>query len=149
MAKTQDYTKALNDMMGSFPVDLSAYQDAFKAQAGYGEKLTSVALDAAEKANEISTRATKETLARIGNAAKAKTEPADYAKAMTDFASAQAELISENVAAYSEIGKRVQMDTIELMLNAGKNLSEDASAAVKKATDEVTKAAKKATVAAK
>ncbi|MCU0855469.1 MAG: phasin, PhaP, partial [Rhodobacteraceae bacterium] len=31
--KTQDYTKMMKDMMGSFPVDMSAFQDAFKTQA--------------------------------------------------------------------------------------------------------------------
>ena len=49
MANAQDYTQALNDIMGTFPVDLSAYQAAYNAQAGYGDKLTSVALEAAEK----------------------------------------------------------------------------------------------------
>jgi hypothetical protein len=33
MAKTQDYTKVMKDMMGSFPVDMTAMQDAFKTQA--------------------------------------------------------------------------------------------------------------------
>ena len=53
MAKAQDYTKALNDFMGTFPVDLSAYQDAFKNSAELGEKLSSVALQAAEKSTEF------------------------------------------------------------------------------------------------
>ena len=48
-----------------------------------------------------------------------------------------------------EVAKKVQMETVELLLAAGKDMSEDASAAVKKATAEVTAAAKKATTAAK
>jgi hypothetical protein len=36
------------------------------------------------------------------------------------------------------------MDTVELMMAAGKDLSEDAQAAVKKATTEATNAVKKA-----
>jgi len=64
---------------------------------------------------------------------KAKTEPADYVKAMTEFASAQAEVAAENMAAFAEVAKKVQTDTVDLMMTAGKDFSEDASAAVKKA----------------
>ena len=136
------------DMMGSFPVDTKAMEDAFKTTATLNEKLSAVAIEAAEKSTEISAKWTKDTLSKIADMSKAKAEPADYAKAMTDFASAQAEVVAENMAAFAEIAKKVQMDTVELMMAAGKDLSEDATAAVKKATDEVTAAAKKATAAA-
>jgi hypothetical protein len=149
MAKANDYTKALNDFMGALNVDLSAYKDAFKNSAELAEKMTGVALQAAEKSTEVSAKWTQETIARLGEVSKAKAEPADYTKAMSDYASAAAETAAENMAAFAEIAKRVQMETVELMLAAGKTISEDASAAVKKATDEVTKAAKKATAAAK
>ena len=144
MAKTNDYTKALNDMMKNFPVDMTAFQDAFKSQAAFGEKLSQVALSAADKSAEISTKWTKDTIARVSNVAVVKENPADATQAITDFASAQAELAAENLAAFAEVAKKVQMDTVELMLAAGKDISDDATAAVKKATDEVTKAAKKA-----
>lgn len=147
--KSNDVTKMLQDMMASFPVDASAYQDAFKTSAALGEKMSKVAFEAAEKSSEISAKFTKETLAKMGELAKVKDEPTDYTKAMTDFASAQAELVAENMAAYAEVAKKVQMETVELMLAAGKDFSEDATAAVKKATTEVTAAAKKATAAAK
>jgi hypothetical protein len=146
--KSQDYTKMMKDMMGSFPVDMSAFQDAFKTQAVLAEKMSKVALEAAEKSTEISTKWTKDTLAQIGMVARVKQDPADYGKAMTDFASAQAEYAAENMAAYAEVAKKVQMETVELMLAAGKDISEDATAAVKKATNEMTSAAKKATAAA-
>ena len=149
MAKAQDYTKIMQDMMGAFPVDMSATQDAFKTQAAFGEKLSKVALVAAEKSADISTKWTKDTIAKVGDVSKVKEDPADYSKAFTDFASAQAEMISENLAAFAEVAKKVQMETVELMMAAGKDIGEDATAAVKKATDEVTAAAKKASVAAK
>ena len=50
------------------------------------------------------------------------------------------------MAAFAEIAKKVQMDTVELMMAAGKDITEDASAAVQKATKDVTAAAKKAGV---
>ena len=145
MSKTQDYSKMMQEMMGAFPVDMTAIQDAFKNQAALGEKMAKVTLEAADKSAEISTKWTKETLAKMGDVAAAKDDAADYTKSMTDFASAQAELAAENMAAFAEVAKKVQAETVELMLAAGKDMGEEAQAAVKKATEEVSKAAKKAT----
>ena len=147
MTKTPDMTAILKDVMGSFPVDTSAMEGAFKTSATLNEKLSGVALNAVEKSTEVSTKWTKDTVAKMSEMAKAKAEPADYAKAMTDFASASAEAAAEHMAAFAEIAKKVQMDTVELMMAAGKDISEDATAAVKKATGEVTAAAKKAATA--
>ena len=147
MAKAQDYTKVFQDMMGAFPVDMTAMQDAYKTSAALGEKMSAVALEAADKSTEISSKWTKETIAKLTSVAKVKEDPADYTKAMTDFASASAEMTAETMAAFAEVAKKVQMETVELMLAAGKDISEDATAAVKKATAEVTSAAKKATAA--
>ncbi|MGB5066423.1 MAG: phasin, PhaP, partial [Albidovulum sp.] len=123
--------------------------DSFKSSAVLGEKMTKVALEAAEKSNEISSKWTKDTIAKFGVMSKVKAEPADYSKAISDFASASAEMAAENLAAFAEVAKKVQMETVELMLAAGKDFSEDATAAVKKATNDVTAAAKKATASAK
>jgi hypothetical protein len=144
MAKTQDFSKMMQDMLGAFPIDSNALQDAFKGPAAFGEKLTKVALEAAEKSTEISNKWTKDTLSKVSSVATQKTEPADYSKSVTDFASAQAEMAAENMAAFAEVAKKVQMETVELMLSAGKELTEDTTAAVKKATADVTAAAKKA-----
>ncbi|MEM7597520.1 MAG: phasin, PhaP [Pseudomonadota bacterium] len=145
MAKAQDFNAVMKDMMGAFPVDTKAMEDAFKNQAALSEKLSGVALEAAEKSAEVSGNWAKTTLAKLTEVTKAKTEPADYAKAMTDFASANAEVAAENMAAFAEIAKKVQVDTVELLMAAGKDMQEDASAVVKKATDDMTAAAKKAT----
>lgn len=144
MANTQDFTKYMTDMMGSFPVDTAAVTDAMKSQTAMAEKMSKLALEAAEKSAEISNKWTKETLAKMAPVTTAKEEPADYAKAMTDFASATAEVAAENMAAFAEIAKKVQMETVELMLAAGKEATEDATAAVKKATADVSAATKKA-----
>ena len=149
MTKTNDLTKTMQDMMASYPIDASAFQNAFKTQAAFGEKLTKVALDAAEKSTEISAKWARESLAKLTVVAKAKAEPADYSKSVTDFASSAAELASENLAAFAEVAKKVQIDTVELLLAAGKDATIEANAAVKKATDEVTATVKKATDAAK
>ena len=148
MTKTPDFAKVMQDMMASFPVDSSAMQNAFKTQAALAEKMSKVALEAAEKSTEITAKWTKDTIAKMADVSKAKTEPTDYTKSVTDFASSAAEMAAENLAAFAEVAKKVQMETVELMLAAGKDISEDATAAVKKATNDVTVAAKKAAATA-
>jgi hypothetical protein len=147
MAKADDFTKYMTEMMQSLPMDSAAMQDAFKSQAALGEKMSKVALDAAGKSSELSAKWTKETLTKIGEVAAVKDEPTDYTKSLTDFASASAEIAAENMAAFAEIAKKVQMETVELMLGAGKDLQEETTAAVKKATADVTTAARKAATA--
>ena len=147
MAKTNDFTKYVNEAMAAFPVDMTAYNDAFKTSAAMGEKFSKVALEAAEKSTEISSKWTKDTLAKLTDVAAVKDEPTDYTKAVSEFASAQAEMAAETLASFAEVAKKVQVETVELMMAAGKEASEEATAAVKKATAEVTTAAKKAAAA--
>ncbi|WP_432280454.1 phasin family protein [Tropicimonas omnivorans] len=148
MTKADDMNKMMQEMMAAFPYDASSLQDAFKTSAALGEKMSRVAIEAAEKSTEISARWTKDSLTKVSEMTKVKDDPQDYTKAMTDFASAQAEMSAETMAAFAEVAKKVQMETVELMLAAGKDFSEDATAAVKKATTDATAATKKATSAA-
>lgn len=140
-----DFTKTMQDMMSAFPMDTKALQDAFKSQAALGEKMSKVVLEAAEKSAEVSNKWTKETLSKIGDVSTVKEEPAQYAEAASTFATTSAEMAAEHMSAFAEIAKRVQMDTVELMLAAGKDMSAEATAAMQKAASEVTQAAQKAT----
>ena len=137
MSKAQDFTQTMKGFMGAFPADPMAFQDAFKNQAALGEKLSAVMLGATEKAADISGKWTKDTLASLSEVAKVKDDPADYAKAVADFATASAETAAENFAAYAEIAKRAQLDSVELVMSAGKDIQDNASEAVRKATDGV------------
>ena len=145
MTKTQDYTAMMNDMLKAFPVDTKAVEEMFKNQSALAEKMSAVALDAAQKSTDLSAKWALDTLSKVEVVTKAKDEPADYAKSMTDFVQATAEATAEHMASFAEIAKKVQSETMELMLAAGKDVSEDMTAAAKKATAEVTAAAKKAT----
>ncbi|CUH67699.1 hypothetical protein TG4357_03159 [Thalassovita gelatinovora] len=144
MANAQDFTAVMKDMMGAFPVDTKSVEDAFKTQAALNEKLSTAALSAAEKSSELSGKWAKDTLAKLGDFTKVKEEPADYAKALSDFASASAETAAENMAAFAEIAKKLQTETVELLMAAGKDMTEEASSAVQKAAKDATTAAKKA-----
>ena len=148
MANTPDFTKAWQDMLGKLPVDNSAMGDAFKNQTALGEKMSRVALQAAERSTEISAQWAKDTIARMGELTSTKEEPAEYAKAVSDFATAAAEMAAEHMAAFAEVAKKVQMDTVDLMLTAGKDLAADAQKVAEKATADTQTAVKKASVAA-
>lgn len=148
MAKTPDFTKTLQEMMANFPIDTSSMQDALKSQSVLTEKLTKVALTAAERSTEISAQWAKDSIARLGELAVVKEEPSDYAKAVTDYASASAEVAAEHMAAFAEVAKKVQMDTVDLMLTAGKDMASDAQKAAEKAARDTQAAVKKATTAA-
>ncbi|WP_375262593.1 phasin family protein [Palleronia sp.] len=137
-----DYSKMMQEMMSSMPTDMSAYQNAFKSYASFGERMSKVVIEAAGKSTEISSKWTQDTLKRMNDATVVRDEPADYGKAMTDFASAQAETTAETMAKFAEIAKSVQMETVELMLSAGKDVSGDLANAAKKATGVATSAAK-------
>lgn len=148
MAKTPDFAKTMQDMMASFPMGNGSAQEAFKSQAALGEKLAKVALSAAESSTEISSRWAKDTIARMGELATNKDEPADYAKAMTDFASASTEVAAEHMAAFAEVAKKVQMDTVDLMMTAGKDMAAETQKVAEKAARETQAAVKKASTAA-
>lgn len=145
MAKTQDYTAMMKDMMGAFPVDMKSMENVFKSQSTLAEKMSAVAIDAAQKSADLSAKWTQSTLTKMSAMTKAKADPADYAKSMTEFLSAQAESAAEHMAAFAEIAKKLQTETMELVMAAGKDMSEDMTAAAKKATEEMTSAAKKVT----
>lgn len=147
--KTPDFTKAFQDVLANFPVDTSTFQDAVKSQQALNEKFAKVALAAAERSTEISAQWSKDTISRLGELSAAKQEPSDYAKSVTDFASAQAEVASEHMASFAEVAKKVQMDTVDLMLTAGKDIAAETQKATEKAVRETQAATKKATSAAK
>ncbi|WP_134681946.1 phasin family protein [Paracoccus ravus] len=145
MAKTPDFTKTMQEMMAKFPVDTSSLQDAFKSQTALGEKMAKVALAAAERSTEISAQWAKDTIARMGELTSSKEEPAEYAKAMSDFASAAAEVAAEHMAAFAEVAKKVQMDTVDLMLTAGKDMTAETQKVAEQASRETQAAVKRAT----
>ena len=145
MAKTPDFAKTMQDMMANFPIDTSSMQEAMKSHSMLGEKLTKVALTAAERSTEISAQWAKDSIARMGEMSASKQDPSDYAKAMSDFASSSAEMASEHMAAYAEVAKKVQMDTVDLMLTAGQGMASDAQKVAEKATQDTQAAVKKAT----
>lgn len=149
MAKAPDFTKTMQDMMANFPVDTSSMQDAFKSQSALNEKLSRVALSAAERSTEISAQWAKDSIARVGELTAKKDDASAYAKAFTDFASATAETAAEHMSAFAEVAKKLQMETVDLLMAAGKDLAEDAQKTAEKASKQAQDAVKKAATATK
>ena len=136
MAKnSKDINATMQDMLAAFAVDNAAFQGAFRNVAELNEKLAGAALQAAGKSAELSSKWTTDALSRLADASKAQTDPADYAKTYGDLASASAEVAAENMAAFAEIAKKLQQDTVELLMAAGKTAAEGTTSAVKKTTD--------------
>ncbi|RMC34422.1 Phasin [Paracoccus alkanivorans] len=146
--KTPDFSKTFQDILANFPIDTSSFQEAVKSQNALNEKLARITLGAAERSTEISAQWAKDTIARMGELTATKEEPSDYAKAVTDFASASAEVAAEHMASFAEVAKKVQMDTVDLMLTAGKDVAAETQKVAEKATRETQAAVKKATAAA-
>ena len=149
MAMTEDFTAKIKEMMDGYPMDTAKLEEAFKASAAYGEKASAIALDAAGKSTDISVGFTMETLGRIGDLAKARPEPMDYAQALSDFASAQMSSISDNMIALGEVARTAQGETMELMMSLGQDMADDASAATSAAAEATTSAATQAASTAK
>ena len=137
MAQAQDFTAAVNEALGAFAVDPKALEAAFKSTAVLNEKLSGVALGAAETSNDIASKTTKDTLAALAKVGKAKAEPADYANALTTFANFAADQAAKNLASYAEVSRKAQAEALELLVAAGKDASAEAAVAVKKAAKKV------------
>lgn len=149
MAQTPDYAQMLKDMMSTFPVDTSAVENVLKSQAALAEKMSAVAISAAHKSTDLSARWMQDTLTKLSTVTAVKAEPADYAKAVTEFMTTTAESTAEHVAAFADVAKRVQTETLELLMAAGKDMGEDLTSAARKATADMTVAAQNLSGAAK
>ena len=147
--KNIDFTKSFQDMLANMPVDTSSFKEAFRTQSALAEKMAKAALEAAEASTEISAEWTKDTLSRMGELASAKDQPTDYAKAVQEFTAAATERATENMQAYAEVAKKLQMQTVDLMLTAGKDLAEDAQGAAQKLATKTQEASRATTAAAR
>jgi hypothetical protein len=147
MNKSTDMAATLKELMDAFPVDTKSMEEAYKNSLALTEKLSHAAIEAADKSAEISQKWTKDTLAKLAEMSKAKAEPADYAQAMSDYVSAQADVATENMAAFAEVAKKLQMETLDLMMAASQDFSGAAGTAFKKSSTDTGSAVKKAAAA--
>lgn len=129
---TPDFTKTFEQFFKNAPADFTAFGDVFKNTAEIGGQLTKIALNAAEKNAELSHKWTKDTLTKLEAVTKVQKDPADYAKVVSDFAAEQAHTAPERMAAFAEVAKKAQLDTVDVVMKAGKDVQAEATRAVKK-----------------
>lgn len=144
MAGTQDMNKFFKDFMASLPMDTSIFDDAVEKQLATSRKYYDLWLGLAEKSNTVSYKWATETIAKMQEAPRYDGDPSIYAKSIGDFVSEQADVATENFAAYAEIAKKAQMDSLSLFLSTAKEVQTETVSAVKKAANDVSPAKKKA-----
>ena len=103
MAGTQDMNKFFKDFMASLPMDTSFFDDAVEKQSAISKKYYDLFLGVAEKSNTVSYKWATETIAKMQEAPRYDGDPSIYAKSIGDFVSDQADVATENFAAYAEL----------------------------------------------
>lgn len=146
MTNTQDFTNFFKAVPTA--VDSAAMTDAWKTWATFGERFSAIAVDAANKSNDITTNTVKETLALLRTVTKVQDEPAEYTKVVSDFGTAQSELVKTHFEAIGDVAKLAQNDATELMTTTGQHIAEQGSKAANDAGTKAKTAASKATKAA-
>ena len=144
MAGTQDMNKFFENFMASFPMDSAIFDDAVEKQSAISKEYYDLFLGVAEKSTTVTYKWATETIAKMQKAPTYDGDPSSYAKSIGDFVSEQADVATENLAAYAEIAKKAQMDSLSLFLSTAKEVQTEAAAAVKKAANDVSPAKKKA-----
>ena len=144
MAGTQDMNKFFENFMASLPMDTAIFDDAVEKQSAISKKYYDLWLGVAEMSNTVSYKWDTETIAKMLEAPRYDGDPSTYAKCIGDFVSEQADVATENFAAYAEIAKKAQMDSLSLFLSTAKEVQTEAVSAVKKAANDVSPAKKKA-----
>ncbi len=144
MTKSQNPSEIFKEFLASFSIEPKTYEESYRNTAVLNEKLSGVILNAASQSAEISAKWSSDTIEKLAEISKAKSDPNEYAKAVGEYAGAQAEIAAENMVAFADLAKKVQLETVELLVTAGKALGEETSASIKKAADDAMKAAKSA-----
>ena len=144
MVSAIDMNKFYKDFMASLPLDTSVFDDGLKKQTEINEKYYDLFLKVAENSTALSYKWASDTIAKMQEAPKYDGDPSGYAKSLGDFVSAQADVTTENLAAYAEIARKAQMDSASLFLSSAKEVQKETAAAVKKAANDINPAKRKA-----
>jgi hypothetical protein len=142
MANNQDFATMIKDMMGNMPVSTSAMDTLFKSQSQLAERMSAVAIEAAQRSTDLSAKWAQETLSKLSSMSTAKPEATDYAKSVADFMTGSAETAAEHMAAFAEIAKKVQAETLELLMAGAKDMGQQVTDATQKAASETFDAAR-------
>ena len=131
MFNFEDYSKSFEKMMSQSPVK---FDDAMKSVMDFNSKFGKIALDTVKKNAELSQDWAKESLSALDPFVKSTEKPEDFMKIATDYMSSQTQSTPKHIAEFAEVAKKAQLETIDLMMKAGKDAQEELSSVTKKAT---------------
>ena len=131
MFNFEDYTKNFEKMMSQSPIK---FDEAMKSVLDYNSKFGKIALDTFKKNAELSQAWAKESLTALDPFVKSTEKPEDFMKVATDYVSSQTQNTPKHIAEFAEVAKKAQLETIDLMMKAGKDAQEELSSVAKKAT---------------
>ena len=131
MFNFEDYSKNFEKMMSQSPVK---FDDAMKSMMDFNSKFGKIALDTVKKNTELSQAWAKESLSALEPFVKSTEKPEDFMKIATDYMSSQTQSTPKHIAEFAEVAKKAQLETIDLMMKAGKDAQEELSSVTKKAT---------------
>ena len=118
MNRIQEFSKLYTDTVMNFVPNPDNFGESFRKSAEMGEKISMIAVKAAQGSVEIANKWAVETLEHVGEAARAKDEAADYAKVAGDFATKSVESATGHIAGLVEVAKEAQVDTAEAVLSS-------------------------------
>ena len=131
MFNFEDYSKSFEKMMSQSPVK---FDDAMKSVMDFNSKFGKIALDTVKKNTELSQAWAKESLSALEPFVKSTEKPEDFMKIATDYMSSQTQSTPKHIAEFADVAKKAQLETIDLMMKAGKDAQEELSSVTKKAT---------------
>ena len=131
MFNFEDYSKSFEKMMSQSPVK---FDDAMKSVMDFNSKFGKIALDTVKKNAELSQDWAKESLSALDPFVKSTEKPEDFMKIATDYMSSQTQSTPKHIAEFAEVAKKAQLETIDLMMKAGKDAQEELSSVTKKDT---------------
>ena len=131
MFNFEDYTKNFEKMMSQSPIKID---EAMKSIMDYNSKFGKIALDTVKKNTELSQTWAKESLSALDPFVKSAEKPEDFMKIATDYGSSQTQSTPKHIAEFAEVAKKAQLETIDLMMKAGKDAQEELTNVTKKAS---------------
>ena len=131
MFNFEDYTKNFEKMMSQSPIKIV---EAMKSVMDYNAKFGKIALDTVKKNTELSQTWAKESLSALDPFVKSTEKPEDFMKIATDYVSSQTQSTPKHIAEFAEVAKKAQLETIDLMMKAGKDAQEELTNVTKKAS---------------
>ncbi|MCY4259232.1 MAG: hypothetical protein OXC91_03065 [Rhodobacteraceae bacterium] len=110
-----DYKAILEKM----PTDPASFRKAVNDSVTVNQKLSELAISAAEKSAEVSTKWGREILGQLNEVNAANENPTDYVRKIADLGTASVGSSADYMTKFAEIARQIQIDTLEVLLSAG------------------------------